>query len=285
MNISKVISEIRVSKDVEDRLESVLYELRTLIENYYMSGEDFTISYLNSIQKEELKANFKVEGYDEYFSSFVIDNLEHKNPLLTFNDNVLREKKFSEENILDLHNNLMENSVSKEELGKYREKNVYVGVKGHKPDFIPPNHELVPCYMKDFVKYLNDDIGDSVKDNLLIKSALAHYFFVHIHPFVDGNGRMSRMLQQSVIWKDTFYDIGINLPPICISNEFNKRKEEYFSIENMLSENLYNNEAWNEWLIFNLDIISDSIYEISKNYKNINNFYDNVQDLKTKKTR
>ena len=53
----------------------------------------------------------------------------------------------------------------------------------------------------------------------------------------------------------------------------------------MLSENLYNNEAWNEWLTFNLDVISDSIYEISKNYKNINNFYDNLQEENSKKTR
>lgn len=76
--------------------------------------------------------------------------------------------------------------VEPEHAGKYRTHQVYVG------NFVPPKPEDVPALMHDLVNWLNSQEAWSLHP--IEYAAIAHYRLVYIHPFVDGNGRTSRLL-------------------------------------------------------------------------------------------
>ncbi|MEV7780716.1 Fic family protein [Kitasatospora sp. NPDC088351] len=63
-------------------------------------------------------------------------------------------------------------------------------------DYEGPDHELLPGLMSELVDWLNDD---DLESHVLVRAAMAHLNLVKIHPWSDGNGRMSRSLQTLLI--------------------------------------------------------------------------------------
>ncbi|RCV64631.1 Fic family protein [Methanophagales archaeon] len=64
--------------------------------------------------------------------------------------------------------------------------------------FRPPENEEVPGLVKDLVKWVNSDEAKEL-DTILV-AGVAHYEFVRIHPFVDGNGRTARVLASLILY-------------------------------------------------------------------------------------
>ncbi|MFH1561934.1 MAG: Fic family protein [Nitrospirota bacterium] len=112
--------------------------------------------------------------------------------------------RIKEKDILDLHH-LFYYRIDKENAGKYRKEKVII--TGSR--YIPPFPDKVPDLMKKFVL---DIPAIREKHHPIESSALIHKEFVSIHPFVDGNGRMARLLMNLVLLQEG-YVITI-VPPI-----------------------------------------------------------------------
>lgn len=115
-----------------------------------------------------------------------------------------KKQTFTEANIKKIHH-LFYYRIDEKNAGKYRKQKVFI--TGSRHTF--PSPEAVPGQMKEFI----DKLPELEKKYHPVEySALAHKEFVFIHPFVDGNGRVARLLMNLILLQKGF-TIGI-IPPI-----------------------------------------------------------------------
>lgn len=113
-----------------------------------------------------------------------LEVINHEKAILYLNDLVKEKNPITEWNIKNIHQ-LVLKDIDDENAGRYRRENVTIKGATH----IPPNYLKVPELMEKLVlnyKHWNDF-------HPIIQAALLHGELVKIHPFVDGNGRTSRL--------------------------------------------------------------------------------------------
>ena len=104
-----------------------------------------------------------------------------------------------------------------------------------------PAAELVPSEMEKFLDWFNAD--STPKD--YIKSAVAHFWFVSIHPFDDGNGRISRAIADMALSQAD----NSSLRYFSISRQINKEKRKYNDILERCQKGSVDITAWIDWYL------------------------------------
>lgn len=115
--------------------------------------------------------------------------------------------------ILEIHRRVL-GYADPVEAGRFRASQVFVG------HHIPPHPQDLDKHMQELVQWLNSE--EALHLHPVEFAALAHYKLVYVHPFVDGNGRTSRLLMNLILMQASY-------PPITIRKE--QRAEYYTALD------------------------------------------------------
>ena len=152
--------------------------------------------------------------------------------------------------IKETHAVLMEGVRGQEKSpGEFRYSQNWIGGQGstiQNARYIPPNPEDMQTAMSDLEKYMNGD--DSLDP--MIQAALIHYQFETTHPFLDGNGRVGRLLITLFLMEKGI----LSRPALYISYFLKMNRIEYYDRMTQVRKT----GDYEQWVMFFLQALSDS---------------------------
>ncbi|WP_413741989.1 Fic family protein [Sodalis sp. RH15] len=144
--------------------------------------------------------------------------------------------------------------------GEFRQHQVWIG--GHRADeaaFVPPpGHALGECW-SELEKFINDQPEAT---DPLVKAALVHAQFETIHPFMDGNGRLGRLLIPLILVEAKV----LQQPLLYLSVFFKKHRHIYYE---RLQQTRMTGD-WEAWLLFFVDAVAATATQAVEMTKELN---------------
>lgn len=174
--------------------------------------------------------------------------------------------------IREIHEVLMENVRGQDKTpGEFRHSQNWIGPANcslKDARYIPPNVEDMQTAMSDLEKYINENVDYDP----LIRAALIHYQFKTIHPFLNGNGRIGRLLILLYLMEQRL----IEKPVIYISYFLKKNQIEYYD---RISE-VRRTGNFEQWIRFFLEAVSKAASDSLEAIRQLSVLHDtNVEKL------
>ena len=263
-----------------------LIDATTKLEVYKEKIKDSKLDsswFMPTLQQKEALASSKLEGTQATLDGVLINQVVPNDKDKNLNEvrnyysatrtgySTLTKRDFSDEFFFDIHTALMRGNVRKPAvIGEYRKEQNYIGKtdKSHSITFIPPEPDKVPELMQNLIEYINNP-NDPLRP--LVRTAIIHAQFETIHPFMDGNGRVGRMLIPMYL----FAQKQIDLPCFFISEALEHDKMRYYSLLN----NIRTNGEWDEWIKFFLATVTKQCEKYIGIISAINELYERHLDL------
>ena len=162
----------------------------------------------------------------------------------------LKEMPLCNRLLREIHNILMQGARGSDKMpGEFRNSQNWIGGEGStikNARFIPPNVDDMKTSLTDLEAFMNNQ-NDL---DILICTSLIHYQFETIHPFLDGNGRVGRLLFLLYLMEKKV----LSTPAFYISNYLKLNRIEYFE---RLSD-VRRNGSYEQWIKFILRAINES---------------------------
>ncbi len=166
-----------------------------------------------------------------------LEVINHRDAIEYVEEIVQKKEPFSEWQIKNLHR-LVLKGIDDENAGVYRNQQVFIAGAQH----TPPANYLIKEKMEQLMNWYHHE---GVHLHPVERGAMLHAIFVGIHPFIDGNGRTSRLLLNLELMKDGF-------PPVIIKVE--NRLEYYEALDKA-----HTTEDYSEFVLLVKKEVEDSL--------------------------
>lgn len=232
--------------------------LSSKIEGTQATLEEVLMFDAENIQSEE---NDKEKDYKE---------IRNYRFAVKYGKELLQKRPLSENLIKELHKILLNSVRGRNKApGEFRKTQVFIGPYGatiEQAVFVPPEPQLITGLFSNLEKYLH---SEEVIDPL-VQIAIAHYQFESIHPFMDGNGRVGRILVPLFL-----YEKGVTAyPNVYVSEFLEHHRDDYYALLRGVSEK----GDWLSWIRFFLDAVMQQTETTLKKVTEIEKLHKSLRD-------
>jgi len=183
---------------------------------------------------------------------------------------VLKAKPFHLNLLLELHGILLDSVRGRDKgRGRFRATQNWIGPKGtpiEQAYFVPPEPISIPGLLDHWEKYYHHDEPDA-----LVQLAIIHAQFEIIHPFLDGNGRIGRLLVPLLLYEKRL----LSRPMFYLSAYFERRRDEYQERLRALGTAP---DGWNQWIAFFLTAMLEQADENTEKARQIMALYERLKE-------
>lgn len=189
----------------------------------------------------------------------------------------LKRRPFNLNLLLKLHAKLLDSVRGRDKgRGRFRTIQNWIGSDGtpmEKAAYIPPEPRLLPKLLDNWEKYYHMDRPDP-----LVQLAVVHAQFEIIHPFVDGNGRLGRILIPLYLYEKKI----LSQPMFYLSAYLDSHRDEYIQRLRALGEEA---GAWNHWISFFLTALIEQAKQNATKARAIMDLYERLKERVLNLTR
>lgn len=198
-----------------------------------------------------------------------IEEIINYRSALTYGEQRMAERPFNLNLLKEMHGILMDGVRGQNKRrGEFRKMQIHIGPPNSSKEessYIPPPHLKLPDLLDNWERYYHSEVSDH-----LVQLAVLHAQFEMIHPFMDGNGRMGRLLiplflhDKEVLTSPTFY----------ASAYLEQTREEYYERLSNISEE----GDWEGWIRYFLTAVETQATVNSGKVSEIADLYESTKD-------
>lgn len=241
----------------------VLLSPLTTNEAVLSSKIEGTLASLEEVLAFEASPDIKNEKYHDIQE--IINYRKAMNHAVKWLDN----KPITLNLIKEIHGILLDSVRGKDKArGEFRRTGNYIGKPGSKLEdavYIPPEPVTLMEHLSNFEKYIHYDEKDR-----LVQLAIVHAQFEIIHPFLDGNGRLGRILIPLFLFEKKV----LQSPMFYISEYLEKNREEYYAHLRAISDE----KNWDAWIEFFLTAVLEQAKANAHKAKAVLALYDRKKE-------
>ena len=260
------LSVVDSSSQKEMMLNAVSSELQ---KSYEIEGEILDISKVRSSFASRLNISIADKTYStkeiDCFVDILLDAVQNYS------------KDLTQERLFGWHKKMFGSGTSglyKILVGEYRktEMQVISGSFGNeKTHFEAPAAEIVEAEMRKFFDFVNKN----EKQDPIIKALIAHLWFVTIHPFDDGNGRLTRIITEMLLARSSNSSYRL----YSLSSQIMKERNNYYDILELTQKGTGDITKWLLWFLQCIEKSIDSAESAMNNILTKNIFWQKNAEL------
>jgi len=222
-----------------------------------------TQASLNDILEYEASPKRKIHNYSE------IEEVINYREALLYAIEELNKRPICLNLIRDIHSILLKGVRGQSKTrGEFRKIQNWIGSPGstiETASYIPPSPEIMMKSLSNWEKYCHYEEKDR-----LVQLAIIHAQFEIIHPFLDGNGRIGRIIIPLFLYDKKL----LKYPSLYVSEFFEENRKQYYAKLRAVSAKI----AWNDWINYFLQAITNQAERNSKRAKQVVKLYDEMKN-------